>query len=254
MSMTGIKTGLPWKSSAHTLNSNGLGALGAAPNKAGRATVGTGDPIEEYGNKVTIAILEGLSELPESERGDALKEIMNKVDPKIYSVFKKERKRAEGAGASKSTATHRGIAVAFKKGFVGELVRIGKGRKTITPGAGKGAVPLGMSTGFTAQASNYQGLGGFLSTIKSTVNKIGGFACDVSTHPLTPLAAGAAGAAAGGPGGAGAATTGAGIAAAACSSGNASDIPFAPARQGMPSWAIPAIIGGGLLTLVVILK
>jgi len=254
--MKGIKTGLPWKPSAHTLNSNGLGALGAAPNKTGRASIGTDDPIEQYGNKAASIILSSLAELPQKDRAKALKEIMDEVDPKIYPMFKKEVKQAEGAGSTKQVAMQRGIAVAFKKGFVGEVMRIGRKKKAPTPGTRKGAVPLGAATGFEAQASNYyQGLGGVLSTIKDAVNKLGGLACDVATNPITPIAAGAATAAAGGgPAGASTAVTGVGIAAAACSSGQSAGTTFAPVRRGMPSWAIPAIIGGGVLTLVLVLK
>jgi hypothetical protein len=147
----------------------------------------------------------------------------------------------------------RGIAVAFQKGFVNELMRIGRSKKAPAPGTRKGAVSLGAATGFEAQTSSYHSLGGFTDTIKNTVKKLGGVACDVATHPATPLAAGTAGAVAGGPAGASTAVTGAGIAASVCASGSSAGTPLAPAR-GMPSWALPAIIGGGVLTLVLVLK
>lgn len=256
MSMKTIKTGLPWKSSAHTLDSNGLGALGAAPDKASTSSVGGGDPIEEYGQKAAAVVAAELATVPLSERDETLKNILNEVDPKLYPMFKLESGRIAEMGASKEAAAQKGLAVAFTQGFVKELMRIGKKGAAPAPGTKKGAVPLGALVGFDAQVNNYHGsLGSVLSTIKSTVSKLGGLACDVATHPIAPLAAGAAGAYYGGATGSATAAAGAGIAAAACSSGSTgAGAGYAPVPQGMPSWALPAILGGGALALILILK
>lgn len=256
MSMKTIKTGLPWKSSAHTLDSNGLGALGASPNKTNTSSVGGGDPIEEYGQKAASVVAAELATVPLSKRDETLKGILNEVDPKLYSMFKIESNRIQEMGVSKEVAAQKGLQVAFTQGFIQELMRIGKKGAAPEPGTRKGAVPLGALVGFDAQVSNYHdSLGSVFSTIKSTVSKLGGLACDVATHPIAPIAAGAAGAYYGGPEGASKAMAGAGIAAAACSSGSTgAGAGYAPAPQGMPSWALPAILGGGALALVLILK
>lgn len=252
MSMKGIKTGLPWKSSAHTLDSNGLGALGSsAPSKS---TVGSEDPIEAYGQKAAATVAAELSAVPLSQRNETLKKILNEVDPKLYPMFKRESKRIEEMGVDKPQAAQKGLQVAFTQGFVQELMRIGKAGKAPTPGTRKGAVPLGALVGFDAQTNNYQDLGSVLSTIKDTVKKLGGLACDVATHPIAPLAAGAAGAYYGGAQGASTATAGAGIAATACSSGSTGGPAFAPVPAGPPAWALPAIIGGGAIALLLILR
>ena len=91
------------------------------------------------------------------------------------------------------------------------------------------------------------------STRNGTLGKLVGYACDVATNPITPVAAGAAGAFYGNPG---LAMAGAGVAAAACTSGTAPGERFvtgAPQRE-IPSWAIPAIIGGGALALILVLR
>ena len=252
MSMKMLKTGLPWKSSAHTLDSNGLGALGATDK--GKSTVGGSNPIEAYGQKAAVVVAQALATMPVNQRETELKKILDEVDPKLFSSYRKERKQLEDMGATPEKARQGGLAVAFSHGFTKELMRLGKTRKTPAPGLRKGHVSLGALMGFEAQASNYEDLGGVLSTVKNTLKTLGGLACDVATNPITPVAAGAAGAYYGGPTGASTAMAGAGVAAAACSSGSTSSTQFTqPAPSAMPSWALPAIIGGGALALVLVL-
>ena len=255
MSMKGIKTGLPWKSNAHTLDSNGLGSLGASPNTTGKSTVGGIDPIKQYGEKASAVAFEALKNAPPNQRDAALKGLLDEVDPKLYPMYKLEIQRNIEAGMSASQAQRKGLADAFTQGLTKEFMRIGKKGKAPAPGLRKGQVPLGALVGFDAEVNNYQNLGDILGDLSGALKKIGGFACDVATHPITPLAAGAAGAFQGGPAGASTAVAGAGIAAAACSSGSTgAGAGFTPAPQGMPSWALPAILGGAGLALILILK
>jgi hypothetical protein len=254
MSMKGIKTGLPWVSNAHTLDSNGLGALGASDNK-GKAPVGGADPIDQYGKKVSAAILADIKAFPPDQQEARIRAIMDAIDPALYASFKKKKEHLKNVGTPAAQAAPRAIAATFSQGLTGEFMRLGRKKKVPAPGIRKGQVPLAAFMGFEAQANNYQhgALGGVLDDIKGVVSKIGGFACDVATHPVTPLAAGTAGAFQAGPTGAATATAGAGLAAAACSSGAGGGV-FIPQQQGMPSWALPAILGGGALALILILR
>jgi hypothetical protein len=251
--MRGIQTGLPWNPSAHTLDSNGLGALGASPQKG--SSVGGNDPIVSYGQKAAALLIQELKAVPVGKRDAALREVLDQVDPKLYPAYKKRSASLKSIGLSVNDAQRQALADSFSQGLTKEFMRLGKKGKAPAPGLKKGQVPLAALMGFDAQANNYQDLGGVLSTIKGTLSKLGGLACDVATHPITPIAAGAAGAAAGGGAGASTAITGAGIAAAACSSGSAgAGGQFVPTQQGMPSWALPAILGGGALALLLVLK
>jgi hypothetical protein len=244
---------LPWKSSVHTLDSNGLGALGAAPNKTGNSSVGTGDPIKEYGQKAAATIVQDFQSIPIPERDKRLKELLGEIDPGLYTRYKRELNQLKSVAAK--NASQRALAIAFSQGLGQEFIKLGKKRKVPKPGLRRGQVPLAALMGFEAQSNNYQDLGGVTSTLKGTLSKIGGFACDVATNPITPLAAGAIGASQGGPAGGSAAVTGVGVAAAACSVGRSGPTgPGFPVSRGMPSWALPAIIGGGVLTLVLVLK
>ncbi len=255
MSMKGIKTGLPWVSNAHTLDSNGLGSLGDTDK--GNGSVGGSDPIEQYGQKAAAVIVQDFKAIPMGERDAQLRELLNEIDPRLYGMFKKERGRLLDMGAAPAMAFKNGLAAAFTQGLVKEFTKLGKSKKVPKPGLRKGQVPLAALMGFEAQANNYQDLGGVWSKLKSTLRKIGGFACDVATNPITPIAAGGAAAFyGGGAQGASLAAAGVGVAAAACASGTAPGEGFVAGRapREMPGWAIPAIIGGGALALILVLR
>lgn len=252
-SMKGIKTGLPWKSSAHTLDSNGLGALGSTSESS--SSVGGGDPIEQYGQKASALIVSELKSVPLGKRDAKLREILNQVDPALASSAKKEAGRLKGMGMSSAAAFQKGLAVAFSQGLTKEFMKLGKRGKAPAPGLKRGQVALASLTGFDSQVNNYSDLSGVWGSIKGTLSKLGGLACDVATHPVTPIAAGAAGAYYGGPTGASTAATGAGVAAAACSGGGkSSGGSYAAPQRSMPAWAIPAIVGGGAIALLLVLK
>lgn len=252
MSMKGIKTGLPWVSNAHTLDSNGLGALGATPRS--KSSVGGSDPIEQYGQKAAAVIVQDFKGIPLGKRDAQLRKLLNEIDPKLYGMFKKERGRLLDMGAAPAAAYKNGLSAAFTQGLIREFMRLGKGKKPPAPGLRNGQVALGALMGFEAQANNYQDLGGILSAITGTLSKLGGLACDVASHPITPIAAGAGGAYLGGPVGASTAMAGAGVAATACASGTAAGQGYVTGGGGAPAWALPAIIGGGALALLLVLK
>jgi len=250
----GIKTGLPWKGSIDTLYSNGLGSLGATPSKSGTSTVGGADPIVEYGKKAASLVTQDFKSLPPGQRDEAMRKLLDQVDPKLYGAYKAEAAKLVGLGVPPADAQQKGLAIAFSDGIAQEFIRLGKKKKAVRPGVGKGQVPLAALTGFDAQVNNYVGLGSVTSTVKDTLSKLGGLACDVATNPVTPIAAGSAGAFYGGPSGASLGVAGAGIAATACSSGGTGGAFPQQQPQGMPSWALPALIGGGALALVLVLR
>ena len=256
-----LKPGLPY--SEHSLISNGLGALGSHSSLSGNtvkgSSVGGGNPIEIYGQKVASTILLDFKNIPVGKRDKALRELLNQIDPKLYNAAKKEIKQQKAQGLKGEKAEKAGLALAFTRGLTKEFMNLGKKSKAPSPGVGKGQVSLGALVGFEAQADNYQDLGGVWSSIKSTIKKIGGYACDVATHPITPIAAGAAGAYYGGPQGASTATAGVGLAASACSIGKEPVYTGGggggvASSGGMPVWAMPALIGGGAIALILALK
>jgi hypothetical protein len=250
MSMKSLKTGLPWKSNAHTLDSNGLGSLGDTPKN--KSTVGGSNPIESYGQKASAIVVQAVSSVPVGQQEAEMRKILDKVDPKLFHAYRQERKQLLDMGASPAKARAGGLAVAFSMGFTKDLMKLGKSRKLAKPGVGKGHVSLGALMGFDAQTSNYHDLGGV--SVKGVLDKLGGLACDVATNPITPIAAGAAGAYYGGPVGASTAMAGAGVAAQSCAGGGGgAGYAGGAAPSAMPSWALPAIIGGGGLALLLVL-
>lgn len=250
-SMKGLKTGLPWNPTKHTLDSNGLGALGASPQ--GGSSVGTEDPIEAYGIKAANLVVTDFASVPKGKRESELKKLLSEIDSSLYSSYKTEKRRLVGMGMGSAEAHKKGLAVAFSRGFTFELIKIGKKGKAPKPGLRKGQVSLGALMGFDAEVSNYSGLNGFMNNLRDTIKKLGGLACDVATHPVTPIAAGSAGAYFGGPTGTSNAMMGAGIAATLCSSGGG-DQPVYSGGSSTPAWALPAILGGGALALVLVLR
>jgi hypothetical protein len=254
MSMKTLKTGLPWKPSAHTLDSNGLGALGSTDK--GKSTVGGGDPIVEYGKKAAVVVMQTLAEIPAKRREKEMHRLLGEVDPSLPFSYKKELQKFKSMGQSVATAHRNALAAAFSGGIAKEFIKLGRTRKIPKPGTRKGAVSLGALMGFDAQVSNYQDLGGVVSTLRDGLKKLGGLACDVATNPITPIAAGGAAAFyGGGPTGSSLAVAGVGVAATSCAGGGVPQQYGGPgaASAPMPSWAIPAIVGGGALALVLVL-
>lgn len=253
--VTQLKTGVPY--SEHSLVNNGLGDTGSRNTLSGNKVVAGNDPIESYGQKAAAAILLDFKNIPVGKRDEALRELLGQIDPKLYKAAQKAIKEQKAMGFRGEKAEKAGLAQAFSHGLTKEFMKLGTGRKPVTPGLRKGQVSLGALVGFEAQADNYQDLGGVWGDIKSTLKKIGGYSCDVATHPITPVAAGAAGAYYGGPKGASTAMTGVGVAAAACSVSKQpaqGPGPSYSTQSGMPAWALPAILGGGALTLLLVLK
>jgi hypothetical protein len=250
-------SGNPW--SDNTLQSNGLGSLGDPT--LSEPTLPGGDPIKEYGHQAAAIVLEAVNNLPPKERGEGLRQLLNEVDPKLNAALAREAAAARNAGDKDPLRA--GLAAAFSRGMLDEFIRLGKKKKLPK----KSQVGLGATW---AQHNNYvgtglaaesQALGGVWSTLKSwagsAVDKLGSAACTVAGNSATPLVAGAAGAYYGGPTGASLAMTGAGMAAAACAPDpepGAGGGAFIPGFSGAPGWALPAVIGGGALALILILK
>lgn len=260
-------SGNPW--SENTLQSNGLGSLGDAT--LSEPTLPGGDPLKEYGHEAAGIVMDAIREIDPKERGSFIRQLLGKVDPKLNSLMAREVSQAKSQG--KSDAMRVGLASAFSRGMLDEFVVLGKSKKAKgAAAAAKGArnkksqVGLGAAWG---QHTNYvgmgraaesRGLGGWTSSISgalsTTLDKLGSAACKVAGNKATPYVAGAAGAYYGGPQGASLAMAGAGIAASACAPDPDPGL-FGggfPSVGGMPSWAMPAIIVGGVLTVIFVLK
>lgn len=260
------RSGNPW--SDKTLMSNGLGSfdsngLGSLGDPSvTNAPSASGDPIKQYGQKAAAVIMQDLKKVPKGQQKAQLRELLNEIDPKLHSSFRRESKKLKQNGVPEAAALQRGLASALSKGMANEFIRLGRTRRV------EAKTQVGLASYFashdthgsytsalgraaeTRGLSGYAGLGSVTSTLKDTLHKVGGFACDVATNPATPIVAGAVSVSQTGNPAIGVA--GAGIAATACtkSPGGA----FPPAQPSTPSWAIPAMIGGGALLLVMAIK
>lgn len=239
-----------------SLGNDTLGAGGSTLELA-KANGGE-DPIKTYGSRAANIVLSELQNVSPKERVSTMKEILDKVDPTLFARATKETEKFKAKGMPAKTAARKGLAKAFSEGITGEFVKLGKEEKKkglerarqvaadkARLGAGKGKGALALAGGIP--------LSGITSTVKSALSKLGNAACDVATHPLTPLAAGAGAAAAGAPPQVGVA--GATVAAGVCTTaGKGGAAPFFAPASSTPDWLIPAAIGGGALLLIVALK
>jgi hypothetical protein len=242
--------GNPWSES--TLNSNGLGSLDG--NTLEQPSIPSGDPILEYGQQAAAIVMSAIEKAPASEK-NALKKVLDKVDVKLYPVYQRELGKAKGRGESQSRAMKQALTNAFQSGMANEFVRLGR-TKSVASNSHVGLAKYHGSYDNYALAGERRELSGIGDWLSSALDSIGSAACSVANNSVTPYAAGAAGAYYGGPEGASLAVTGAGVAAAACApdAPSGGGAPVILGGGGTPSWVLPAILGGGALALLLVLK
>jgi hypothetical protein len=209
------------------------------------------NPIADYGKKVSAIIMDEFRQIPHGQREKALRDLLGKIDPSLFSRVMNEQKQLKAQGVAPKAALQQALARSFSMGFTKELVRLGKEKKARK--SGQVALAAWASSQLPDDQANYVGLSGTWDTITGTLSKIGDAACDVASHPATGLAAGAAGAYSGGATGAATAMTGAQVAQTLCASGKGGG-GYMPPPTAEPSWLLPAAIGGGALLLIVALK
>lgn len=199
------------------------------------------DPIRQYGESAAAFIMSDIRKLPESDRKNALRLLLDAIDQSLWSAVSQRAEKFESSGMPAKKALQKALMIAFANQLGTEIVRAGKtGART------KGLLsPRGPS----ALSGVGSTIGGWLGT---AWDKLSSGACKVLTNPLAPAAAAGVASAEGVPPQVGAAGTM--VAASMC----ASDQTGVPATgvvvSSTPSWLLPAAIGGGVLILALALR
>lgn len=89
------------------------------------------DPFATYGQKAARSLLARLQSVPRSQKQQALRVVLDKLDPSLWSRTATEAARWKGAPAP--VALERGLAAAMAKGIRGEVVRMGETRRAPGP-------------------------------------------------------------------------------------------------------------------------
>jgi hypothetical protein len=221
-----------------------------------------GNVLTSYGEQVADLILSSINQVPANERGVALQALFETLDPGLTLRIGERMKRGMSARAA--------IASAVGEGLGKEIVRLGRssnmkkyaasppealsgfwdsvkdiGRKitavTLAPVSGGASLAL-WSEGTTSKTIDWG---------KSTLSKIGSATCTVASSSIAPALGAGAAAASGAPPQVG--VVGAQIAGAVC----AKPPPPPPPPgvfSGLPSWALPAAVGGSLVVLFLVMR
>jgi hypothetical protein len=242
--------------SGNTLSKNTLqGSTLHGSTINGKEIAREANPISDYGKRVSAIIMDEFRTLPHGQREKALRELLGKIDPSLFSKVMNEQRQFKAQGVAPKAALQHALARSFSEGFTKEIMRLGKERKPRK--AGQVALAAWAAHRLPDAEANYVGLSGITSTVSGAVSgalsKIGDAACSVASHPATGLAAGATGAYFDGAKGAATGMAGAQIAQTLCASGQGGGYMGAPPTA-EPSWLLPAAIGGGALLLIVALK
>ncbi len=221
------------------------------------------DPIKQFGIKAADHILSVVQEAPVAARAKTLEAILRQIDPtgKFWEQTKElSTKLATKVGSDGlQAALAAGLADLYLKG----LYKAGRGDPSAFSGFAFGGrceecdsrealsgFALTFANGQPAVKNISSGLGKIVSAPLNLVNDaltgLSKLACSVSSNPLAQVAANAGGFAIGGPAGAAAAQQGTQVAQSMCA-------PPPPPQSTIPSWVIPAAIGGGVLLIGLVL-
>ena len=253
----------------HVLGGNTLGAAPAV--KLG----GAGDPIAEFGRRGAALVLREVRAIPLAARKQSVKTILDAIDPKLFAkIGDRIEKLVQEKGYSSKVALEKALAAAFANRYVEQLIEVGKKG----PGAATtGLLGLGDHDGQCACCQKLArhlamgGIGSFFKKVgrtiagagKNIVRGLGKLHCIASRTGATAVVAGIAGGAAGGPAGAAAGAAGAKIVAQLCAKKGPGAViteeeivaELPPPAAGKPFPVLPVLlIGGGLLTALVVLK
>lgn len=226
------------------------------------------DPIKQFGIRAADHILSVVQEAPVPQRTKTLEAILRQVDPsgKFWEQIKDlSTKLATKIGSDGlQVALAAGLSDLYLKG----VYQAGRGDLRALSGFALGCDDCGNCGGNCAGNTDLSGLaltfgsgGPAIKNISSPLGKVisaplnlvndalaglSKLACNVSKNPLAQVAASAGGFAIGGPGGAAAAQQGTQVAQSMC------EPPPVP-QSSLPSWVIPAAIGGGVLLIGLVL-
>ena len=184
-----------------------------------------------------------LAKVPPHERNAAMRQLFAKLDPKLLGRVKARTAKYKGMGKAPDKAFKGAVASAVSQGFIEQMQSIGKGQKPKPDSLG------GIALGIFSTIKDWT---------KTAVDKIGDVSCKVvsSSEGQTAIAIGGGviGAKLGGPAGAtvgsSAATIGTSLAYKKCNPPQEpSGLLAAITPAGMPTWVVPAAVGGGVLLI-----
>lgn len=230
-----------------------------------------GNPIQLYGEEAAELIVGTIDEVPAGERMAALRVVLDAVSPTLWTAVQERLGEFGKRGMPAKEALYWALAESMSEGMGKELVRLGRSGKVPTTGhLGLGAT---VANGRRRRARPLE-LGGFLGGLTSgavkwtgkAIKGIGGLSCKVVRNPAVPIVAAGVATAYGVPPQVGYA--GATVAQGICTKKGKMPPGFDPGMypgmspgmypgmypQPRPPWLMPALIGGGVLVLVLVLK
>lgn len=232
------------------------------------ADEGGGNPISAYGARASEWIMASIRRVPRQDRVDALKTLLDKVDPNLYQAVATQATANKARGMRPRAAMKAALAASLSKGMATEIVKAGtaavQGRAVSTSrleGLGFcGPICLAKKAGGAiSDAASWVGSNVASGTttaagwVADGVQQLGSLACSVTNSSIAPIAGAAAASAAGAPPQVGAA--GVSVAQGLCGKNNTPTVPTQQLMQpAMPSWVIPAAIGGGVLVIVLAMR
>jgi hypothetical protein len=90
-------------------------------------------PFADYGKRAAVAILSRVQSLPQDKRKIALKQIMDALDPTLWTRTAKLARQNLAAGMSAAQALREGLALALGSGIAAEMVQAGLNRQPPKP-------------------------------------------------------------------------------------------------------------------------
>jgi len=130
-----------------------------------------------YGNQVADRVIAGVKVLPASVRVAALRDIMNKLDPKLFGRAQAYANQLRRAGMTAPDALHQGIAAAAIDGMHAELERLGTQALRANQRGALGSFICGMQGSPEAMGgiwSSIKQIGSTLVHLPSTLIGVGG--------------------------------------------------------------------------------
>lgn len=210
---------------------------------------GGGDPIANFGKNAAQLIMTQVKALPANDRVTTLRQILDSLEAGLSDkVATRTEAIQKKTGAGPATAMQQAIADLMSQHYLEQLKKLGATRQT-------------PSTGVLALMGSPDGLGGFwgdvwggisggaskVGSAAKTVGKgIAGLACKAAGSSALQAAAGAGGGAAG--------ATGAQLATQLCGGKSPATDTYVPPVSTGPSIGTIALIGGGLLAAVLLLR
>lgn len=153
-----------------------------------------------YGPKVANIIVAGLRKVEPENRSQALRVLLDKMDPKLNGKVIATQKKLLKQGLSVEASLEKALAGHLNEGFVNQIISMGRGSKKSLKGyAGIGCTScapqaVGGVWDWTKKAAKDT-----FDFVKDAGKKIGTVSCDILNHPATGVVVAGAAASQGAP-------------------------------------------------------